>query len=122
LKFTISNLSSILSSYTIKLDFPSSFDPTGCAVNMGKIVSTSTVGNYNYKTSVAGNNDATCTADGDSVTIADFVTTTVKANSDITFNLKNINVGKKNRKGADVTVSIMSGSTVISTCTASFLG
>ena len=91
-------------------------------MNMGNIVTTTTVSGHNYRTTTPGNNDATCTVDGDSVTIDDFVTTAVPAGSKITFNLKNIEAARKDRKGADVTVSILSGSTVISTGTASFSG
>jgi hypothetical protein len=87
---------------------------------MGKVVSTTTTGNYSYKTSTAGSNDATCTANGDLVTIANFVNSTVQPNSDITLSLKSIDSGRKDRKGADITVSILLGSTVISTGTASF--
>ena len=89
---------------------------------MGNIVTTTTVGGHKYRTTTPGSNDATCTVDGDSVTIDDFVTETVSAGSKITFNLKSIDSERKDRKGASVTVSILSGSTVISTGTASFTG
>jgi hypothetical protein len=63
-KFTIPSNSVILTSYTIQIIFPSGFDVSDCNVVMGRIVTTTTVGNHNYKTSKAGNKLATCTPVG----------------------------------------------------------
>ena len=83
---------------------------------MGRIVSTSTSGNYQTKTSSPGDSAATCTPNGNSVTIDNFVTANIAANSDITFYLI---IARKGRVGSTATVSIMSGSTIISTGTTS---
>jgi hypothetical protein len=79
--FTISSPSEILTTYTIQIDFPSTFTVADCTVNMGRVISSTSTGSYTYKTSTHGNKAATCTDSGDSVTIASFLTASAPASS-----------------------------------------